>query len=83
MSGNALGEALERLARRFETLPWTFSTVRKGGRDEIVRQWPGSPEEDIMVCVLRNFSFHEQLHRQDYYFWVSHFFCVATAPNLS
>ena len=68
MSGNALGEALERLARRFETLPWTFSTVRKGGRDEIVRQWPGSPEEDIMVCVLRNFSLHEQLHRQDYYF---------------
>lgn len=69
MPGEALSKALERLARRFETLPWTFSTVRRGGRDEIVRLWPGSSDEDIMVCVLRNFDFHERLHRQDYYFF--------------
>ena len=69
MPGEALSKALERLARRFETLPWTFSTVRRGRRDEIVRLWPGSSDEDIMVCVLRNFDFHERLHRQDYYFF--------------
>lgn len=61
--------ALDKLARQFENLPWEFKTIKKDNKEEIIRLWPGPPDEDIMVCVLKSFDFHEQLHRQDYYFF--------------
>lgn len=69
MANRVLDLALQKLSLQFKTLPWEFSTVEKDGKKEIVRLWPGRPDEDIMVCVLKDYDFHEQLHRQDYYFF--------------
>ena len=69
MADKVLSLAIEKLAKQFETLPWEFKTIEQNGKNEIVRLWPGSPDEDIMICVLKQFDFHEELHRQDYYFF--------------
>ena len=63
-----LADALDRLGEEFLTLPWEYRIVDKGTSHEIVRLWPGDPRDDIMVCVLKDTEFHEQFHRQDYYF---------------
>lgn len=68
MKNPLLDLAMEKLARQFETLPWTYNMIRRDGRDEIVRLWPGDPKEEIMIAVLRGYDFHEPLHRQNYYF---------------
>ena len=65
MTSALLSLAIEKLAKQFEALPWEY-TMEHG---EIVRLWPGNPEEDIMVAVLKEHEFQEQLHRQDYYFF--------------
>ncbi len=69
MADKVLSLAIEKLAKQFKTLPWDFKTVEQNGKNEIIRLWPGSPEEEIMICVLKQFDFHEELHRQNYYFF--------------
>ena len=68
MKNTLLELAIEKLGKQFETLPWNYDTVTKDGKEEIVRIWPGDKDEDIMICVLKTYDFHEELHRQDYYF---------------
>jgi len=68
MADKVLPLAIEKLAKKFEDLPWEFNTVKRDGKNEIIRLWPGNSEEEIMICVLKQFDFFEELHRQDYYF---------------
>ena len=69
MQNTLLSLAIDKLAKQFETLPWEYNTVRRNGRDEVIRLWPGDKDENIMVAVLKAYDFFESLHRQDYYFF--------------
>lgn len=41
--------ALAELSRRFPTLRWDFRPDPVGGRTELISQWLGDPEEEVML----------------------------------
>ena len=63
-----LQQALDQLASDFPKLPWNFQEQKIGSYTELVSQWLGEPDEDIMVCVFRGKEIHERFHRQDFFF---------------
>lgn len=63
-----LQQSLDRLAADFPRLPWDFREQRVGRTKELVSQWLGAPDEDIMVCLFRGREIHERFHRQDFFF---------------
>ena len=63
-----LQKALESLGRQFTGLPWNFRPTPTGGRTELISQWLGPPEEDIMVVTFRGTHYLEKFHKQDFFF---------------
>lgn len=63
-----LQQSLDKLAEEFPQLPWNFQEQAIGHHKELVSQWLGQPDEDIMVCVFRGKEIHERFHRQDFFF---------------
>lgn len=60
--------AMEELGRRFPLLDLTFHEVRSEGRTYRTSYWPGSEDEDVMVCAYVGESISEPFHRQDFFF---------------
>ena len=56
--------ALDTLGKAFTNLPWNFLPVKT----ELVSQWLGAPEEDIMVVTFRGTHYLEKFHKQDFFF---------------
>ena len=56
--------ALDTLGQAFTNLPWNFLPVKT----ELVSQWLGAPEEDIMVVTFRGTHYLEKFHKQDFFF---------------
>lgn len=57
--------ALAELSRRFPTLRWDFRPDPVGGRTELISQWLGDPEEEVMLCAFTGDHIDERFHRQD------------------
>jgi AraC-like DNA-binding protein len=68
MSILSITESIEKLGTDFPELNWNFQEHRVGRKKELVSQWLGSPDEDIMVCVFKGKEIHEPFHRQDFFF---------------
>lgn len=64
-----LEQALDNLAEQFKHLHWDYPDMGLDYRREQILYWPGNPQEDIMVCVLKDQDFRESLHRHDFYFF--------------
>ena len=56
--------ALDTLGQAFPRLPWNFLPVKT----ELVSQWLGAPDEDIMVVTFRGTHYLEKFHKQDFFF---------------
>lgn len=61
-------EAIQKLGNDFPHLNWAFvpETIRES--DEVMSYWPGEPQEEVMVCVLKTRHVSEVFHRQDFFF---------------
>lgn len=64
----SLEKSIEKLGGDFPNLNWDFQEHKVGAGKELVSQWLGEPEEDIMVCVFKGREIHEKFHRQDFFF---------------
>ena len=64
----SLDKSIEKLGDDFPNLNWDFQKHKVGSGKELVSQWLGEPEEDIMVCVFKGREIHEKFHRQDFFF---------------
>ena len=63
-----LWNALQTLLAQYDSLNWVFYDVPVGSEQEKMYRWPGSEDEDIMICVRMGNQIHEFFHRQDYFF---------------
>jgi AraC-like DNA-binding protein len=64
----SLAESIVKLGDDFPRLHWDFQEHTIGKTKELVSQWLGEPDEDIMVCVFKGQEIHEPFHRQDFFF---------------
>lgn len=64
----SVAESIEKLGADFPNLNWNFEEHRIGKRKELISQWLGDPDEDIMICVFKGKEIHEKFHRQDFFF---------------
>ncbi len=54
-----LDGALVKLGKAFPGLGWDFRKQTGDPSPEIVSYWPGDPNEDVMVCVLKDGQINE------------------------
>ncbi|MBR9962276.1 hypothetical protein [Anaerostipes sp. Marseille-Q3525] len=60
--------AIHKLAVAFASLDLTFHPMNTGVPGDITSYWPGSDDEDILICVFKGNQIHEPFHRQDFFF---------------
>lgn len=60
--------AIHKLAVAFASLDLTFHPMDTGVPGDITSYWPGSDDEDILICVFEGNQIHEPFHRQDFFF---------------
>ncbi|MCH4014616.1 MAG: helix-turn-helix transcriptional regulator [Solobacterium sp.] len=68
MEEEKIWHAVEKLGSEFESLNWNFRPDPSSGRKELISQWLGPADEDVMLCVFKGKHIHEQFHRQDFFF---------------
>lgn len=62
-------ENVKLVAQEFDHLNWNFKLEYINGHEELVSQWLGKPDEDIMVCIYDGNNINEPYHRQDFFFF--------------
>lgn len=60
--------ALEKLAAEFSSLDLTFHQIPHSFPGNLTSYWPGTENEDVLVCVFKGNQIHEPFHRQDFFF---------------
>ena len=60
--------AIHKLGVAFDSLDLTFHPMNTGVPGDITSYWPGSDDEDILICVFKGNHIHEPFHRQDFFF---------------
>ena len=60
--------ALDKLGNEFDSLDLTFYPMDTGDPKDVTSFWPGTADEDVMVCVFKGDEIHEPFHRQDFFF---------------
>ena len=60
--------ALEHLGTEFPLLKWNFRPDPSSGKTELISQWLGDPNDEIMLCVFIGNQIDERFHRQDFFF---------------
>lgn len=64
-----LKDSINKLATDFTNkLDFTFNLYNKNGHQYLMNSWPGSDDEDVMICVYKGNSIDEPFHRQDFFF---------------
>lgn len=64
-----LKDSINKLAADFTNkLDFTFNLYNKNGHQYLMNSWPGSDDEDVMICVYKGNSIDEPFHRQDFFF---------------
>ena len=67
-SDTKLLAALDALGSQFPNLPWNFLPTTGHAGSELVSQWLGDPDEDIMVVAFKGTHYLEKYHKQDFFF---------------
>lgn len=60
--------ALSKLGIEFTSLDLTFHQMKDGKPGDVTSYWPGTDDEDVLVCVFKGKEIHEPFHRQDFFF---------------
>lgn len=60
--------AINKLAVEFASLDLTFHQMKNGKPGDVTSYWPGTVDEDVLVCVFNGKEIHEPFHRQDFFF---------------
>lgn len=60
--------AIKKLGIEFASLDLTFHRMKDGKPGDVTSYWPGSEDEDVLVCVFNGKEIHEPFHRQDFFF---------------
>lgn len=66
---STLETALEQLGEIFAHRNWKYLNVPPGNPKEKTYEWPGNPDEPIMICVHKGSDIQEMFHRQDFFFF--------------
>ncbi len=66
MSNNVLSESIKKLSDEFMEINWEYEYDAHG---EKIQLWPGTDQEDIMICVYKGRKFLENFHRQNFFFF--------------
>lgn len=64
-----LEQSLDTLAKEFRHLHWEYPDMGLKTRREPILYWPGDVQDEIMICVLKDQDFREELHRHDFFFF--------------
>lgn len=68
--GGLLEGALQKLSEQFDKRDWKYYIdAPPGSPGEKTYEWPGAPDEDIMICVHMGPRAHVDFHRQDFFFF--------------
>lgn len=68
MHNKYINLAINKLGIAFDSLDLTFHQMNTGVPGDVTSYWPGSNNEDILVCVFKGNQIHEPFHRQDFFF---------------
>ena len=60
--------AINKLGIAFDSLDLTFHQMNTSVPGDVTSYWPGSDDEDILICVFKGKQIHEPFHRQDFFF---------------
>lgn len=63
-----LKDSIEKLAQDFPNLNWDYVDVAVNGSTEKLLYWIGEENENIMVCVLKDYEMQEHFHRHGFFF---------------
>lgn len=64
--------AINKLGIAFDSLDLTFHQMNTGVPGDVTSYWPGSDDEDILICVFKGKQIHEPFHRQDFFLSTMH-----------
>ncbi len=82
---NILKDAIDKLAAEFETLDLTFHKMENAKPDDVTSYFPGSDDENILVCVFKGNEISEPFHRQDFFFvnyaWQKNYNAISAKSN--
>lgn len=68
MGTTKLSRALDKLGADFAARNWHYLDVAPDDQWARAWAWPGTPEEEIIICVHKGASIFETFHRQDFFF---------------
>ena len=51
--------AIKKLGMEFASLDLTFHRMKNGKPGDVTSYWPGSEDEDVLVCVFNGKEIHE------------------------
>lgn len=60
--------AIHKLAIEFENLDLSFHQIPGQPEGEVTSYFPGTDQEDVLVCVFKGKEIQEPYHRQDFFF---------------
>lgn len=63
-----LSLAIDKLGADFPNLNWDFRPDPSSGKNELVSQWLGEKNENVMACAFKGKHINERFHRQDFFF---------------
>lgn len=63
-----LSLAIDKLGKEFDSLDLTFYPMNTGNPTDVTSYWPGTDEEDVLICVFNGEEIYEPFHRQDFFF---------------
>ena len=66
---NCLTAAIASLGEQFAKRDWKYLDVPVGSPREKTYEWPGDPQQEIMICVRKGPVIQEMFHRQDFFFF--------------
>lgn len=69
MQDEILTKAIDKLGGDFNAIEWKYLDVLPGSPREKTQLWPGSENEDIIICVYKGTEVSELFHRQDFFFF--------------
>lgn len=67
-NSDRLSLAIDKLGADFPSLNWDFRPDPSSGKNELVSQWLGEKNENVMACVFKGKHINEKFHRQDFFF---------------
>lgn len=65
---STLKKSIEKLSMEFAHMKWSHFDFVSGETKNMLSLWPGNPNDDIIICVLKTNHIDEPFHMQDFFF---------------